>query len=44
MNQGCKTAFSGGILSLDKNNDTLAEVNSIDKIEITFCIKATTKD
>jgi len=36
--------YSGDILTLNKNNDTLATMNNTDKVTQNFCIETRTKD
>ena len=43
-NTGCLTDYSGKILSLNENNETLARMNSTVSIDKTICIEAKNKD
>ena len=43
-NAGCKTDYSGGIISLNKKIDTQAKLNSEDEDKAHFCIEIKNKD
>jgi hypothetical protein len=38
MNVGCLTSYTSDVISLDKNNNTLAKMNSAVTVEQFFCI------
>jgi len=41
---GCVLNYTGNVLSLNKNNDTLPTMNNKEKKAVTFCIDVRTKD
>ena len=44
MDIGCLKDYSGDVVSLNANNDTVAKMNSIIKVEESFCIEIQNKD